>query len=1016
MERSNRPKKRRGISRVALAVCLVVSLSPLASLSLAFGENNTDTLAPGEAGQSNGLAEGLQTGTAGDEAFDVEGTPVNPDSVEGPMTDDPSATAGNTDGSPLAAVPPMAQDEGGISILAADITSWVQNLDFSLTRANGEVPSVDQGTDPTDYAIGLPHYVSYSAAITFNIQAPVGEELHAGDAIMLPFLQTGWSFVNTGAENLYDPTGLVILGTWRIENCQLKITLSGAVEGQTSLSNCSIITAPNIKVSFLRAIDTVQDVIIGTKTHQYKANKLERTPSIGDHAKLGVGGNSRASWTLTTWNVFSNELTTSRGTAVSKIESYYMEDRIPASEGVQNVSVPAINATVPYIVSETDWRTAALTGNNISMASVKSLFTLVVQNPGESYEDFKSRLQQLQYGIFKEDDGGFVMVFNFGNLTDPNYPIKYQNLWPDLYATCVAQEGVTPAEAQIIVDSLGAGNVIGGNVVQFYLNVTTDYNQALVDTQKTNTLVGSYVKDGVQKEARSVAQVTLQAGQAVGKPSAGQVTIAKADATSGLGLENAIFKIQHSTDGGTTWSDTAYPTLTTGTDGTATSGNLSPGLYRLVEVTAAPGYDASTATYTPQTFTVSVGDTEGVVVTATNQSKNYTVHYDTNGGTPVTIDDKTGVKWWQAGLLPVSEPTKPGSVFTGWTLSDGGSVGTHNGQAVAAASKYSDLADDDSTMEITLQAQWLATADVSVDPPVRKVITGDTPPTPETFTFKLTAANSANPMPAGSVNGEKTATVVGEGTTDFGEWTYTATGTYEYAITEVNSGVAGYAYDPLVYTITDVVTDNAGQLEVARTIFDGASNVSEVVFTNNYTILAAGEGLTAIKTVDKTSAKPGDSLTYTITLTNNGSQMLQGIVIRDYMPAYTSYVSSDNGGYYGKVNGKNHVTWWIASLAPGASVALSMVVKIDDSIAPGTNVQNVALQEATGGLPGDPNDPVDPGTPTNQVTTTVSQPAPTSASAPKTGDGLLLAFFGTIGLALASAAVLVWAKRRGKKA
>ena len=79
----------------------------------------------------------------------------------------------------------------------------------------------------------------------------------------------------------------------------------------------------------------------------------------------------------------------------------------------------------------------------------------------------------------------------------------------------------------------------------------------------------------------------------------------------------------------------------------------------------------------------------------------YTVNYDTNGGTPATIASLTNVSWTQASLLP-ADPARAGFTFAGWILSAGGS----KAGVVIAADTYGELAANDTTMEITLQAQW----------------------------------------------------------------------------------------------------------------------------------------------------------------------------------------------------------------------------------------------------------------------------------------------------------------------
>lgn len=103
-----------------------------------------------------------------------------------------------------------------------------------------------------------------------------------------------------------------------------------------------------------------------------------------------------------------------------------------------------------------------------------------------------------------------------------------------------------------------------------------------------------------------------------------------------------------------------------------------------------------------------------------------------------------------------------------------------------------------------------------------------------TFTFEMTASDSANPMPKGSANGKVTATVTGEGEVKFGEMTFTQPGVYTYTVSEIKGEKLGYIYDKTVYEITYTVTDADGVLEATRTVTVDGEVVEETEFTNVY--------------------------------------------------------------------------------------------------------------------------------------------------------------------------------------
>ena len=103
---------------------------------------------------------------------------------------------------------------------------------------------------------------------------------------------------------------------------------------------------------------------------------------------------------------------------------------------------------------------------------------------------------------------------------------------------------------------------------------------------------------------------------------------------------------------------------------------------------------------------------------------------------------------------------------------------------------------------------------VDTDPPVAKVVKGDTPDKAETFTFKLVAVETdvegltpaTMPLPEGAENGVMTMTIVGTGMKEFGQFFFTKPGYYKYEIYEVNDGKKGYTYDTHVYTVEYNIT------------------------------------------------------------------------------------------------------------------------------------------------------------------------------------------------------------------
>jgi uncharacterized repeat protein (TIGR01451 family) len=99
-------------------------------------------------------------------------------------------------------------------------------------------------------------------------------------------------------------------------------------------------------------------------------------------------------------------------------------------------------------------------------------------------------------------------------------------------------------------------------------------------------------------------------------------------------------------------------------------------------------------------------------------------------------------------------------------------------------------------------------------------------------------------------------------------------------------------------------------------------------------------GLTLNKSVDKPSALPGETITYTIRYANTSSDVLGNVVISDATPAFTTFVSANNGSLpqdltavtplTPSVGGTGAVRWTFAgTLRPGGSGTVSYQVKVN---------------------------------------------------------------------------------------
>ena len=153
------------------------------------------------------------------------------------------------------------------------------------------------------------------------------------------------------------------------------------------------------------------------------------------------------------------------------------------------------------------------------------------------------------------------------------------------------------------------------------------------------------------------------------------------------------------------------------------------------------------------------------------------------------------------------------------------------------------------------------------DPPVMKIVTGDTPKKAETFEFSLTAISKPEnvkefPMPEGSDGNVKIMKVKAGEEKEFGDIVFRIPGVYTYEIREINTGKKGYKYDSTVYKLeynmtVDSSEDGVYKLHMDRKVYkDGVEvDMATYSFENEYTAPETEEP----PTPDKDKPDTGDT-------------------------------------------------------------------------------------------------------------------------------------------------------------
>jgi uncharacterized repeat protein (TIGR01451 family) len=115
------------------------------------------------------------------------------------------------------------------------------------------------------------------------------------------------------------------------------------------------------------------------------------------------------------------------------------------------------------------------------------------------------------------------------------------------------------------------------------------------------------------------------------------------------------------------------------------------------------------------------------------------------------------------------------------------------------------------------------------------------------------------------------------------------------------------------------------------------------------TVKSPSADVQIVKSVSAATVAPGDTYTYTLTITNHGPSNAVNVAVTDTLPTQTTFASSAAGC---SAAGQSVTCPSIASMAVGASQAFDIVVQLDPSyVGDGSDVLNVAIALAQTGDP-----------------------------------------------------------------
>ncbi|MEE9381590.1 MAG: DUF11 domain-containing protein, partial [Hyphomonadaceae bacterium] len=128
----------------------------------------------------------------------------------------------------------------------------------------------------------------------------------------------------------------------------------------------------------------------------------------------------------------------------------------------------------------------------------------------------------------------------------------------------------------------------------------------------------------------------------------------------------------------------------------------------------------------------------------------------------------------------------------------------------------------------------------------------------------------------------------------------------------------------------DVTSASAGVYDNTPSDISGTSSLKNLA-NATLTVLVSETDLSLTKTANTLTPAIGESVTYTLTVTNNGAAPATNIEVSDILPAGVTYVSDDSGGTQGAPvdYDPGNGVWTIASIASASSATLDIIVTVE---------------------------------------------------------------------------------------
>ena len=395
--------------------------------------------------------------------------------------------------------------------------------------------------------------------------------------------------------------------------------------------------------------------------------------------------------------------------------------------------------------------------------------------------------------------------------------------------------------------------------------------------------------------------------------------------------------------------------------GSPVSGVLQVAAIETVTVTYVDAVDASFNTNQNRTDTLTVQKAADLAIAKSSSTATpaegatvvYTLTVTNNGpdsatGIQVTDNLPAGVTWasdsgagaynrttgvWEVPALATGAST---TLSISVTVNAGTSGSTITNTAAITASAVLDPVSGNNSASRSVA---VGGADLAV----AKTVNNVSPPTGGSAVFTVVLRNLGSSLATGVTVTDTLSSGLTYSTSSATQGSFNS-GTGTWTVGSLASGTTA------TLTLTATVTGAMGTTATNTAAVATSSQVDPNTANNaeTVTVFISGTDLSMAKTVSNAAPNEGNTIVYTLSVTNGGLYTATSVTVSDLLPAGLTYVSSAGTGTYASGTG----LWSIPALNSGATVTRTITATVNA----GTNGQTITnTASITGSSLGDPN-------------------------------------------------------------